>query len=125
MKTVLTLALACALGQAIEARSATPEGTPRVKSSYVVTDKMAMYVGSDNKLRLRFGQQNDHALVEVLNGPRTLYRNHLYLRKGTHQNLNLSELEAGSYQIRVTIGKQVTEKTLVISHRTEQIFLLN
>ena len=125
MKNVLIMALACTLGLASNARSGTQEGTPTVKSSYVVTDKMAMYLASDNTLRLRFGHVKENAIVEVLNGPRTLYRSHIDLRKGANQTLNLSELESGSYQIRVTIGKQVTDKMLFISRSVEKSFQLS
>lgn len=125
MKKVLIMALACALGQAPEARSAPSEGTPALKSTYVVTDQMAMYLASDNKLQLRFEKLNKGAVVEVLNGPRTLYRSFLDLRKGAHQTLNLAELATGCYQIRVTIGKQVTTKNLTISHLTKRTFRLS
>ena len=125
MKNVLVMALACALGLTPRVRSATQESTPTVRSTYVVTDKMAMYLASDNTLRLRFGQVNENAVVEVLNGPRTLYRNHIDLRKGAHQTLILSELESGSYQIRVRIGKQVTDKMLIINQSVEKSIRLS
>jgi hypothetical protein len=125
MKTILTMALACALGLAPKALSATPEGTPDEKSTYLVTDKMAMYLASDNKLRLRFGHLDGNATVEVLNGPHTLYRSSIDLRKGAHQTFNLSELESGSYQIRVTIGKQVVDRTLVIRDHSGKSFRLD
>lgn len=126
MKTLMTLSLAWALGLAVpDTPGFAPESTSTEKSTYVVTDHMAMYLGSDNKLRLRFGQVPGSAIVEVLNGPRTLYRDRVDLRKGAHLNLNLTELETGTYQIRVSIGKQFTSKTLVIRNHTEQSFLLS
>lgn len=118
----MTMALACALGLASNARCAPPEGTPTVKSTYVVTDKMAMYLGSDNKLRLRFAPLGKNAVVEILAGPRTLYRSFIDLRTAVQQTLNLSELETGCYQIRVTIGKEVTDKSLTIDHSAEKPF---
>lgn len=125
MKKVLTMALACALGLASHARCAPPEGIPTVKSTYVVTDNLAMYIASDNTLRLRLAALDRNAVVEILNGPRTLYRSFLARRKAVYQSLNLSELETGCYQVRVMIGKQVTSKTLTISHQTERTLRLN
>jgi len=126
MKTVMTLALAIAFGMAApDTPCFASESTSPEKSTYVVTENMAMYLGTDNKLRLRFRHLDGNATVEVLNGPRTLYRSFIDLRKGAHQTLNLSELETGSYQIRVTIGKQTVDKTLIIRQHTEQSFLLS
>ncbi|MPR36839.1 hypothetical protein [Salmonirosea aquatica] len=126
MKTIIIFALAGALGLAAPDHPCFNSENPSAEiSGYVVTDHMAMYLGSDHKLRLRFGRMEGNAVVEVLHGPRTLYRNHIDLRKGAHQNLNLSELENGSYLIRVTVGKQVTDKTLVIRQHTEQSYRLS
>ncbi|GHB75529.1 hypothetical protein [Persicitalea jodogahamensis] len=128
MKTLITFAMACALSLAAQpdARSAADgTNTSTAKSSYVVTDKMAMYMSSGNKLQLRFSKLSAMATVEVLNGPRTLYRNSIDLRKGANQLLDLSQLEAGSYTIQVSIGKQTTTKTLTIGWNSERSFQLS
>lgn len=128
MKTLITFAMACALSLASQpdARSAdNGSKTPTARSSYVVTDQMAMYMTGSSKLQLRFARLNEKASVEVLDGPRTLYRNFIDLRNGANQVLDLSQLAAGSYTVRVSVGKQTTVKTLTVGWNTERSFQLS
>ncbi len=127
MKTLMTFAMAYALSLAAnpDARSAVNENAPTAKSTYVVTDKMAMYMAANNKLQLRFVRQPGYAFVEILEGPRTLYRNSIDLRNGANQRLDLSQLAPGSYTIQVNVGKETTTRTVQINWNTVRSLSLN
>ena len=128
MKTLITFAMACALSLATQpdARSAdNGNKAPTAKSSYVVTNQMAMYMTGSHKLQLRFAHLQEKATVEVLLGPRTLHRSSIDLRNGANQVLDLSQLEAGSYTVRVSVGKQTITRSLTVGWNSERLFQLS
>ncbi len=124
MKTLITLALACALGLAPNA-DAKPLATDTETSTYVVSGKMALWLTNEGKLKLAFDRQEGTANLEIRNSSQQLYHNTISLRNGAYQTLDLSELGSGTYEVRVKIGKQVTTKTVVIGQVNERSFRLS
>ena len=124
MKTLMTFALAFALGLAPNA-DAKNHLHVNENSTYLVMEKMALWLTNDGKLKLLFERQSGIANVEISTASQKVYHNAIALKNGARQTLDLSELGAGVYEVRVKIGKQVTTKTIVISQVSERSFQLN
>ncbi|MPR36857.1 hypothetical protein [Salmonirosea aquatica] len=122
MKTLMTFALACALGLAPNADAKIPSAE---NSPYVVTKNMAMWMGDNGKLKVSFNRQEGRATIELRNGRSTLYQEVIALHGGAMQSFDLSRLPSGTYEIRVIIGQQVTSKTVEIGYVKEHTFKLN
>ncbi|MPR36855.1 hypothetical protein [Salmonirosea aquatica] len=124
MKTLITFALACALGLAPDT-DAKPLAAGTETSTYVVSGKMALWLTQDGKLKLAFDRQEGNANIEIRTQSQKLYHNVIGLKNGAQQTLDLTELGTGTYEVRVKIGKQVTTKTVVIGQVNERVFRLS
>lgn len=124
MKTLMTFALACALGLAPNA-NATTLAAGNETSTYVVSEKMAIWLTNDGKLKLAFDRQEGSANVEIRTQSQKLYHDVIGLKNGAQQTLDLSELGTGTYEVRVKVGKQVITKMVVIGQVSERSFRLN
>lgn len=110
MNTLIALALACTLSTAPH----DDKRPSREPSTYVVTDKVAIWLTEAGKLKLSMGHQAGNASIELRDQRNTLYRSTVNLRKGIHQTFDLSQVTEGTYQILVTIGGEVIAKTIRI-----------
>lgn len=124
MKTLITFALACALGLAPHAEAKIPT-TGTETTNYVVAEKMAIWLTNEGKLKLSFDRQSGTANVEIRTHSQKLYHNVIALKNGAQQTLDLSELGTGTYEVQVKVGKQVITKTVVIGQVNERSFRLN
>jgi hypothetical protein len=122
MNTLFALALAFTLNTA---PINDDKNTSRETSTYVVTDKFAIWLTDAGKLKLSMGQQNVMATIKLTNGSKTLYKNSIDLRKGAQQSFDLSQIGEGTYQIEVTIGDEVTTKTVQIGQVNERTVRLS
>lgn len=120
----MTIALACALGLASNAEAKSPAAGTET-STYLVSEKMALWLTQDGKLKLAFDRQDGIANIEICTPSQKLYREAISLKNGAQQTLDLSELGTGTYEVRVKVGKQVTTKTVVIGQVSERSFRLN
>ena len=112
MNTFFALALACTLSTAPNADN---EPAVNETASYVVTDKVAIWLTDAGKLKLTLGRNDERATVELRHEKTTLYYQSVDLRKtAAMQTFDLSTLTQGTYQIRVTIGGQIISKTIQI-----------
>jgi len=91
----------------------------------VVSEKMALWLTNEGKLKLAFDRQEGVANVEIRTQSQKLYHNVIALKNGAQQTLDLSELGTGTYEVRVKIGKQVITKTVLIGQISERSFRLN
>lgn len=122
MNTLFALALAFTLNTAPTTDDKT---TSRETSTYVVTDKFAIWLTDAGKLKLSMGHQNTTATIKLRNGSTTLYQSNIDLRKGAQQTFDLSQMGEGTYQIQVTIGDEVTTKTVQIGQVQERTVRLS
>ena len=111
MNSLFAFALACTLSTVPNADDKT---TSRETATYVITDKLAIWLSDGNKLRLSIGKQAAEATIEVSDQQHMLHRQTVDLRAGVIQQFDLSQVDAGTYRIRVTIGQEVTAKTIQI-----------
>ncbi len=121
MNTLFALALACTLSTA---PNDDHKINSRETSTYVVTDKFAIWLTDAGKLKLAMGQHPGKATVELRNEKGRMFIETVDLRKGAHQTFDLSDVATGTYQIQVKIGDQVTTKTIQIDRvqsRTMQL----
>lgn len=123
MNTLFALALACTLSTA--PKTDDDKLTSRETSTYMVTDNMALWLTETGKLKVALGQQSGNATIEFRNDKGALYHETVNLRKGIHQTFDLSEIADGTYQIQVTIGKQVTTKTIQIERNLNRVVRLS
>lgn len=122
MNTLIALALACTLSTA---PTADDKLTSRETSTYVVTDKVAIWLTDAGKLKLSMAHQTGNASIEFRDQRSTLYRSTVNLRKGAQQTFDLSQVSEGSYQIRVTIGQEVISRTIQIGRVQERTVRLS
>ena len=123
MNTLFALALACTLSTA--PTNDDNKITSRETSTYMVTDNFALWLTENGKLKLSMGQQDAKATIELRGDKGTLYHGSVNLRKGIQQTFDMSQVTDGSYQIQVTIGKQVTTKTIQIQHVQNRVVRLS
>lgn len=123
MNTLFALVLACTLSTAPNADD--KKTTSSESTTYIVTDKLAIWLTETGKLKLTMAQQASNATIEVRNQKGTLYQNTVNLRKGIQQTFDLSEMGDGTYQIQVTVGQEVITKTLRIEHSAERTLRLS
>ena len=122
MNTLFALALACTLS--------TPPRTDdklasRETSTYVVTDKLAIWLTDAGKLKLSLAHQAGTATIEFRSEKGRLYQHTVNLRKGVQQTFDLSQVSEGTYQIQVTIGEEVTTKTIRIAQEQKSLIRLS
>lgn len=122
MNTLFALALACTLSTA---PSTDNKLVSRETSSYVITDKLAIWLTDAGKLKLSLAHQAGKATIELRNGRSTLYQNTVNLRNGALQTFDLSQISEGTYQIQVTIGQEVTSKTIRIEQDRKSLIRLS
>ena len=122
MNTFFALALACTLSTAPKTDDKT---TSRETSTYVVTDKFAIWLTDAGKLKLSLSRQNGKATIELRNQTGVLYQDVVNLRNGIQQTFDLSQVSDGTYQIQVTIGNEVTTKTIQIERVQERTIRLS
>ena len=120
MNTFFALALACTLSTAPNVNS-DDKLMSRETSTYVITDKVAIWLTDAGKLKLAMGHHNGNAIIELRDQKGVLHHGLVNLRKGAQQTFDLSQINEGTYQIQVTIGEQVTTKTIRIERSTKRV----
>lgn len=123
MNTFFPLALAATLSTAPNTNNDNRDPS-KEPTTYVVTDKVAIWLTDAGKLKLAIGQNTRKATIEFQNQHKTLYTNTILLKKAVLQTLDLSQLPQGSYQIRVKADGWETVKTIQIEHSENHTFQL-
>lgn len=121
MNTLLALALACTLSTA---PTTDDKITSAETSTYVVTNKLAIWLTDAGKLKLLMAKLPENATIELWDEEGVLYQRSINLRDGAQQTLDLSQVPDGTYRIKVTIGQEVTAKTIQIGQVQERTFRL-
>ncbi|WP_080239092.1 hypothetical protein [Spirosoma rigui] len=122
MNTFFALALACTLSTAPKTDD---KLTSRESTTYMVTDNLALWLTETGKLKVAVGQHPGNGTIEFRGDKGALYHGTVDLRKGIHQTFDLSEIADGTYQIQVTVGKQVTTKTIQIERNQNRVVRLS
>lgn len=121
MNTFFALALACTLSTAPNTDDKT---LSRETATYVVTNKMAIWLTEAGKLKLSVGQHDGSAVIKLFDHKGTLYTSRVGLRKGIHQTFDLTQITEGTYHIEVTIGDEVVVKTIRVERHQSPVFRL-
>ena len=120
MNTFFALALACTLNTAPTATS-DDKLMSRETSTYVITNKVAIWLTDASKLKLSMGHHDGNAIIELRDQKGVMHYDRVNLRKGAQQTFDLSQINEGTYQIQVTIGKDVMTKTFRIERSVERV----
>jgi hypothetical protein len=71
------------------------------------------------------GHQNAKATIELRNAKEILYQDVVNLRNGAQQTFDLTQVANGTYQIQITIGQEVTTRTIQVERVQERSIRLS
>ncbi|GAB2576027.1 DUF3244 domain-containing protein [Spirosoma areae] len=110
MKKIFILMLGLVAGTASFAQS-TDSTTPAT----------TVTITNDQKLKLIVGKEEATATITLRDAAgHVLYSNTLSLRDGLQQKFNLTQLDEGSYQLAVVVGKETVVKAFSIANQPAQ-----